>query len=57
MSTQTLSNFMNVIEESNTPLVISEEKLLDFLFDNCKDLDSKVVHNFLKEVRSEMEVN
>lgn len=56
MPTQALSNFLNIIEESNTPLITSETKLLDFLFDNCPNLDSKVVHHFLKQVRSEIEV-
>ena len=55
--TNALTTMLNIIEDSNAPLVMSEEKLLDFLCDNCKDLDSKTVHQFLLEVRSEMEVD
>ena len=42
---------------TETKLVMTEGRLLDFLFDNCKNLDSEVVKQFLLDVRKEMEVN
>ena len=40
---------------NNDNLVMSEARLLDFLFENCKDLDSEVVRVFLTAVRADME--
>ena len=40
---------------TNEPmLVMSERHLADFLWDNCKDLDSEIVRHSLNAVGAEM---
>ena len=40
---------------TNEPmLAMRERRLADFLWDNCKDLDSEIVRHFLNAVRAKM---